>query len=415
MICSQSKYNEKGELIHRITAGEKTFPEVLEVEYCEYGFKQQSLYDLIRNEDGKEFKKLKLRTEIIYNEEGKATRVTAPDSIALFDYEPREVEIPVLGEKFETTSITKTENLLKNEDGSDKDDTVCYVGKISGSFNKDLLTIKYDSARVLETYRKGSDELKCTEYMLFDEHKNMVYYELRRRGEIPVVQTLEYNENNKLTYVCLVNYDTMQTTIGKFEYDVLDNVTFNYGTIDPDVVMNIYNSSKRVIDMNTEDEILVEESVYEFEDNGTDDKRIRNVITQYDAENNDSTQYTGVEYVFDDEGRMTKLINNFEHTTSIMTYPYSEDESVARMIVKHTEPKKITQFTRDKSNARNEDIHLYLYSEFENKDVVTEYTKFPSGYITKKVTVTEEGNEICSILTNNGEDATVGVVFDSLY
>ena len=149
MICSKSKYNKDGNLIYRITSGEKVFPEVLEVEYNEKGeFQNQSLYDLIKNEDGTEHKKMKLRTELIYNEDGKVVKAVSPESIIQYEYSGDDnfitIAVPLFSDTLKDTthvakSLVKTEFLLKNEDGSDKPDSKCFVIEESGKFDVGFL------------------------------------------------------------------------------------------------------------------------------------------------------------------------------------------------------------------------------------------------------------------------------------
>lgn len=419
MVCSSCRYNKNGDLTYRITAGEKTFPEVLEVEYDDKGnLLNQSLYDLIKNEDGKEFKKLKLRSEIIYDDEGRVTKVTTPESIVMYEYndtddyipELKGAEITLKGPEFKIKNISHSEFLLKNEDGSDKPDTTCYIAEVSGEFNINIMTIHYDSIRILKSFKKGTKELLQTEFYLFNG-SNMVYYEqLNADEDIRIRQTSEFDSEGMVSYIFTDDYEHMQTTIVKFEYPELQEM--GLAIDDEELALKIYNTSKRVIDMETEEELSSEDNVYEFEDRGKDDKVLSNIITTYTVD--ESEQFTISQYKFDDLGRVIKYIDNYNHYTNTLTYADENEENPSRMYVKHTEPKKITQFSRDKNNVRNEDTHLYSYSFFEDKLITLELVKYPNGYIRKIVTISSNDKEIAQYITDNGEDATIGVLYDAL-
>ena len=428
MICSKSKYNDQGDLIYRITSGQKTFPEILEVEYNEYGLKTQSLYDLVANEKNKEFKKLKMRTEINYDDEGRVSNITTPESIAIFSYEIDESVIDKIKPsfvdedlKYTFKSKAATEFLLKNEDGSDKPDTVCYVLEVEegtldhGILKNGFLNVKFDSVRILYSYEKGTDNLICTEYF-FIKDKKVVYY-CRYIGEdCRFEQITEYNENELPVYITSEDFDEMTTTIVRIEYNNVEELRSKW-TGDPEFLANIYDTSKRVIDMNTEDEIEVEESVYEYEEINKDRNILRNKVTQYNNESNESNVFTSKEYTIDDHCRIVKEVDNFEHTTKTIVYPYDDFEDTdtpSRMYIRHTQPQKITQFTKSKT-TKNEDVYMYFDSVFEDKIIAVELVKYPNGYITKAVRIVKDDKEIATYYTDNGQDASVSILFDALY
>jgi YD repeat-containing protein len=129
-------------------------------------------------------------------------------------------------------------------------------------------------------------------------------------------------------------------------------------------------------------------------------------------ENDDVDVYTAEEYTFDSDGNLIKLRDNNNHIINYMTY--DTYGNLSRMVVVNNETKKITPFSRT-GKISNKTMHLYLTSEFEDKQISTEFVKYPFGYIKETTTVMKDGKELCSYQTSNGEDYKVGVLFDSLY
>jgi hypothetical protein len=414
MIITKSEYNKKGDLISRITVGKGAFPEKLEIEYNEFGLAQQSLHDLITDEDGKEFKKLKLRTSIIYDNKGRVSKITSPESIVTCEYpNDDEYKIPFIEEPFKVKSISHTEYLIKNEDGSEKNNTVCYSLEGSGTISNkdDPYDINYESVRVLVTYNLDKSTIKFTEYYFFNSNKNVVYYEKRDiNDEVKEYQVTVFDINtNDVNYLATkVKSDKVIVT----SFDNLYEERKKYPNI-----FSLYPDNKfcdsvtTVTDATTGKELQRTESTYKFiEVEG--DIIVSHEISTNDMENDDADVYTEEEYRFDSDGNLIKLRDNNDHVTSYMKY--DTYGNLSRMEEVNIETKKITPFSRT-GKVNNKTIHLYSASDFEDKQISTEFVKYPFGYIKETTTVTKDGKELCSYETNNGEDYKVGVLFDALY
>ena len=422
MVCSKSKYNKNGDLIYRITAGEKVFPEVLEVEFNDKGnLLSQSLYDKVVNNDGKEFKKLKMRTEVVYDKDGKVSKITAPDAIKQYSYNTESIEIPMLNTVLESSSVSRIENLLKDENGNDKPDTVCYVIESEGTYNEGMLNIDYTSIRVLKSYQKGTITLIGTEYHLFKDN-NIVYYENRDPNDTVLWKTTwEYNEEDKPVYITTEDFRNMQTSVSKYDYyDYYDFEVDEEKGYGDRFEIEYFTSSRRIISMETDEEIYVEESSVDFKKQMKDDKEyiIQTVtVSEYDTDTNESTQYIAAEYTYDEYDRVVKEVDNTENTITINFYD-DRDSNYSRRIIKHIDTKKkITPFDRNKGPvAKNEEIELYIYEIFEDKNIEVIFSKYPNGYIRKSTRISDmNDNELCAVITDNGQDASVGVLFDTLY
>ena len=415
MITTRSEYNKKGDLVSRLTTGKGAFPEKLEIEYNEFGLTQQSLYDLVINEDGKEFKKLKLRTSIIYDDKGRVSKIVSPESIVTCEYkEDEKCKIPFINEPFKIKSISRTEYLIKNEDGSEKNNTVCYSLEGSGTIiNKDdVYDINYESARVLVTYNLDRLTVKFTEYYLFNSNKNVVYYEKRdNNDEVKEYQVTVFDiHTNDVNYlVTKIKSDRVIVT----SFDNLYEERKKY----PNIFVASYPDNKfcnavtTVTDTTTGKELQRTESTYKFEE-VEDNIIVSHEISTNDMENDDADVYTEEEYTFNSDGNLLKLRDNNDHTVSYMKYGTYDE--LSRMEVVNFENKKITPFTRT-GKVSNKTIHLYYVSDFEDKQISTEFVKYPSGFITETTTVMKDGKELCTYTTNNGEDYKVGVLFDALY
>ena len=423
MICSNSKYDEFGDLTYRITAGEKVFPEVLEVEYNDkHLLTSQSLYDLVKNQDGKEFKKLKLRTEVIYNDDGRVSKVSTPESIVWYSYKEHPVDIP-FGEEFRSTvakTTSYTEYLLQDENGADRPDTTCYIVEKPGifEFKEDILTIQYNSVRILESYKKGTRELLRTEYFVYHD-QNLVYYQSNdSNGEVNIKIITEYDNKGRITFTCADDYNNLRSDMTKYEYDVIYSENDNTGK---KLDLEVYNTSRRIIDMETEEEIYQEDSRVSSKFVEKDDKTyfiITDTVTQYDIENEDEAEVFNVsETTYDEFFRPIKVVDNNEKKTTYYTYPDDEDDQPSRILVKHHNiNKKITPFKKDKLGVpMEEETHLVHYSIFEEKLILLQLVKYANGYIRKDVKITVEGREVAHYITDNGQDATVGIMFDALY
>lgn len=413
MIITRSEYNKKGDLINRITVGKGAFPEKLEIEYNEFGLAQQSLHDLVTNEDGKEFKKLKLRTTITYDDKGRVSKIVSPESIVNCEYpDDDKCKIPFIENMFKIKSVSRTEYLLENEDGSKKDNTICYSLEGSGSIiNKDgAYDINYESARMLVTYNSDKMTIKFKEYYLFNNKNNVVYYEKRNNNdEVEQYQVTIFDINtDDVNYLATKLNDRIIVT----SFDNLYEERKKYPNI-----FSLYPDNKfcdavtTVTDINTKKELQRTESTYKFiEVEG--DIVVSHEVSINDMENDDADVYTEAEYRFDSEGNLIRLRDNTDHITSYMKYDIYGN--LSRMEEVNIETKKITPFSRT-GKVNNKTIHLYTASEFEDKQISTEFVKYPSGYITETTTVTKDGKELCSYTTNNGEDYKVGVLFDALY
>ena len=415
MITTKSTYNEKGDLVSRLTVGASAFPEKLEIEYNEFGLAQQSLYDLITNEDGKEFKKLKLRTDITYDDKGRVSKIVSPESIVTCEYKDEgDYKIQFIEKSFWVKSISHTEYLIKNEDGSEKNNTVCYIVEGSGSISKDdIYDIKYESARVLVTYNLDKTTIKFTEYYLFNDKNNVVYYEKRdNNDEVKEYQVTVFDINtNDINCIDTKDFESNRVTVTYF--DNLYEERRKYPSIFslyPDNTFYKYETT--VTDMTTEKELQRTEATYKFEEVEGGNIIVSHEISTNDMENDDAEVYTETEYTFDSDTNLIKMRDNNDHTISYMMYDTCGD--LSRMVVVNNETKKITPFSRT-GKMNNKTIHLYTVSEFEDKQISTEFVKYLSGYITETTTVTEGGKELCSYTTNNGEDYKVGVLFDTLY
>jgi hypothetical protein len=413
MITTKSEYNEKGDLVSRLTTGKGAFPEKLEIEYNEFGLVQQSLYDLVINEDGKEFKKLKLRTSITYDDKGRVSKIVSPESIVTCEYkEDEECKIPFIEKPFKIKSVSHTEYLIKDEDGSEKNNTVCYSLKGSGTIiNKDdAYDINYESARVLVTYNLDRLTVKFTEYYLFNSNNNVVYYEKRdNNDEVKEYQVTVFDiHTNDVNYL-VTKVKSNRVIVTSFDNLYEERKKYpNIFALYPD--NKICNAETTVTNPTTGKDLQITKSTYKFEEVDG------NVIVYHEIVSNDldddAEVYTAEEYTFDSEGNLIKLRDNINHITSYMKYDIYGD--LSRMMEVNNETKKITPFSRT-GKISNKTIHLYTASEFEDKQISTEFVKYPSGYITETTTVTKDGKELCSYQTNNGEDYKVGVLFDALY
>ena len=418
MICVKSKYDEKGNLLSRISSGEKIFPELLEVEYDDKGnLISQSLYDRIVTEDGKENKKLKLRTDVVYDDTGRVSKITTPELISIHDYKEVSVYIPLIHESLESSNISHTEYLLKDANGNDRPDTTVYSIESSGEEEIGILTIQYDSIRVVESYEKGTNNLICTEYCFFN-NKNIVCYERRdNKGEVSNIRsTYEYDSEGNIIFIDMEDYSNLKTEIDKFEY-------FQYPKIEEYKSYN--NVSKKIIDMNTEE--TISEETYEVEINtiekdGEEFTIIKNNKSVFDCDTmTEPDTFTILERTYDQFYRKVKEVNNEDNTISYYSYD-DNDDRLTRMVVKHLNTnKKITPFKNKNEVTVNEDIVLTHLSTFEDKIIDLTLTKYSNGYISKDVKISYmdelnfEDKEIAHYITNNGEDATVGLLFDALY